>query len=195
MPRLNMSVLAVSCVCLGIGVFTVSCSVAESSRTTQSTKAQTDESPPDLSGTWESDPSYTRDFLLKGRELQLRWCGFGWPESDIDRRLEAVKGSWIRHAYRKTGPMSYAVSMLNDKGESRTKTLTECALTEDRRIKCRALLSQGRTAGLQGSEWFRLDGGYLWLDYQAHKREMQCPRASEGPDETAWISQGRMAKK
>jgi hypothetical protein len=45
----------------------------------------------DISGTWESDRSYTKAYLIKGRDLQLKWCGEAWSEAEIERRFERVK--------------------------------------------------------------------------------------------------------
>ena len=42
--------------------------------------------------------------------------------------------------------------------------------------------------------FFRLAGDNLYIDMQVPKRMMQCPKAAEGIEETAWVTALRMVR-
>jgi hypothetical protein len=65
--------------------------------------------PPDLTGVWQSDfgtaegQRHSRAYLTQGRELQLKWCGFAWPEAELDRRLAVISKGFLKWEISKTG--------------------------------------------------------------------------------------------
>jgi hypothetical protein len=142
--------------------------------------------PLDVSGTWLSDSSHTREYLMKGRELQLKWCAFAWPESEVDRRVQTTGAFFVRFDLSQMGADRYQQKIFNENGYVRTVELTGCSLGKDGRISCQSTT--------QGPFYMRRDGRYLMMDLKIRKSGMQCPKANEPPDEETWITPVRMTR-
>jgi hypothetical protein len=139
----------------------------------------------DISGVWQSDSSYARQYLMRGRELQLKWCGFAWPESEIERRLDRTKGVFVRYELAKLGKDRFSQRIFNETGLAKALELSNCSLGNEGRIACDSI---------QGKFFARLEGNYLFVDIPMRKSLMRCPKRSESPDETVWITPLRMTK-
>jgi hypothetical protein len=96
--------------------------------------------PPDLTGVWQSDfgtaegQRRSREYLRQGRELQLKWCGFAWPEAEIDRRLAVISKGFMKLEISKTaGGKGFLRRATTENGD----VSTQCSLSvRQRRMQC-----------------------------------------------------------
>lgn len=139
----------------------------------------------DLTGVWLTDSSFAREYMLKSREMQVRWCGFGWSDSEIERRLQATKDFFLRYEFSKVARGTFSMKTFNEVGYVKTEGLS-CFIRSDQRIECK------RTSG--DNWYFRLEKGYLYSDLLVHKSAMKCPGSKEPPEETQWLALFRMTR-
>lgn len=106
-------------------------------------------SQPDLVGLWQTNLStsdaqrHLRDYLVRGRELQFKWCGYAWPESEIDRRVAASANSSLTwEITRVAGGTEYLRRATNDMGEVSSRVLNSCN-ERGGMLKCRMTCPPG----------------------------------------------------
>lgn len=149
---------------------------------------------PDLVGIWQTDLStgdaqrHIRDYLIRGRELQFKWCGYAWPESEIDRRVAATaKSSLTWEISRMAGGAGYLRRATNEKGEVASRVLSSCA-EQGGMLKCRQTCLPGDRTCTPSDVYLRLDGERLYMLAPVQKSMMRCPKTDSSADETHYLS-------
>ncbi len=148
-----------------------------------------------LEGLWQSDlanadaQKHARIYLEQGRELQLKWCGSAWPESEIDRRLSVISTAVVQWLMTVTGGGKALLRTVSSQGKPSAMTvLTACEPAPDSMLKCKVLCPETEKECRPGSEYLRLDGQRLYVFAALRKSQMQCAGASSGPDEVRFVS-------
>ncbi len=155
---------------------------------------------PDLSGVWQSDLSaadaqrHIRAYLAQGRELQLKWCGFAWPESEIDRRVAIIVKSSLKWEISATeGNKAFLRRATNETGRVITDIFRSCG-TQGDMIKCKVCPIDGSSCN-PDDVYLRLDGQRLYLIAPVRKSQMQCPKRDASEDEAHYVSPTYLERK
>ncbi len=83
-----------------------------------------------------SDHSYMREYGLATSRMQVKWCGFGWSDSDIERRLEATKNSFVQYEFSAVTRNTFSAKISNEEGYVKTEKLS-CSIRRDQRLECK----------------------------------------------------------
>lgn len=142
----------------------------------------------DTSGEWQEDKSYGRQYFMRAREIQLRWCGYQWPEAEVERRL-AVTANIPPLKIGLTGAGIDSFKYRSDNGSEPPKTqqLSGCTISDGKYVLCR--LDQ-----TGASVRWHIAGAQLYMAIHMAKSQMNCPKKSEPPDEHEWIAVFRLSK-
>jgi hypothetical protein len=146
-----------------------------------------------LVGKWVFDVDFSGEYLRKGAELQKRWCGHGWTESEIARREKNVRNDAIQNGppvtydFREISIGSLEVKMLNNRNESKVKVISSCEKQSGNTFSCKDSLSSEQRFV------FRTDGEFLFIMVRLTPDMMNCDLKSTSPKEV-WIDVMRLKK-
>ena len=141
----------------------------------------------ELVGTWVYDLDFVGEYLRKGAELQKKWCGYSWPESEIKRREKFIRTDAARNGC----PLIYIISYLggdslelkieNNRHEKKVKIIYECKRQQPNLFVCK------QSPPSDQPFVFRYDGQYFYLMLKMTPNMMKCQVKSSKPSEV-WIA-------
>lgn len=148
-----------------------------------------------LAGLWQSDLAssegqrHVRAYLQQGRELQLKYCGVAWPESEIDRRLSVLSRDIVQWRMDVTGGGKALLRMVSGPGKpSRITVLAFCEPAADAMLKCKVLCPENEEDCRPGDEYLRLEGSKLYVFAPIRKSQMQCAAKETAAEEVSFVS-------
>lgn len=99
---------------------------------------QEDNSTDAVVGRWVFDPESIESQLRAGAALQRDWCGYGWPEQEIQRRLKNIRSMQpkILMTISKVADAAYQWVNEKDDGTREQKSLKNCRRLENKMITC-----------------------------------------------------------
>lgn len=147
---------------------------------------------PEITGVWAFDKTYVREFLTAGSKLQQRWCGYGWSDAEIERRIQIVERDTTipNLSFKRLNGETYTKTVFPVSDTPETTTLSHCTLVKNEQMQCETGSNDFAAKGYPDLDkaYLRRKDQYLFLDVPAHKTMMLCPRSHEPPDEIEWTS-------
>jgi len=140
----------------------------------------------EIVGTWYFDIEYVPEYLKNGSELQKKWCGYGWSESEIKRRLQSIrndaakKGCPIIFRFSPINEVRLNLSTKNNDNLNKKKIIHSCRKQEPNLIVC----EQTPTSVAPFS--FRYDGVHFYAMLKITPKQMNCKIVSSSPSEI-WL--------
>lgn len=147
-----------------------------------------------MKGRWVVDTDFMHEYFRQGSRIQEAWCGAGWSEEEIARRISVVQ-----NAFAKTRIPVWDFSEVSEgrllwkvfgQTDESTRTIYGCKVHHDDIFVC------DRSPPIPekyGKDMFRFDGEYLFAVIRMTPDEMQCELRSTSPSEV-WIAPFRMKR-
>ena len=138
------------------------------------------------------DTAYAREYLTDGRSLQQKWCGVGWSDAELEKRITFVNSlsKLPKLLFKPLDVDRYEKTTIGDDGTQKTEIITNCKIENNDRLRCNTDHHQFQETKYPDLDniYLRKVGDYLYIDIPMHKFMMQCARAREGPDAIHWTS-------
>ncbi|OGU71018.1 MAG: hypothetical protein A2V93_02670 [Ignavibacteria bacterium RBG_16_34_14] len=137
-------------------------------------------------GKWITDFDYnTSEYLHKGSELQKIWCGYGWTESEIERRIKYIKdivesGAFVSYEIEPAGRDSVKVKIKNETGEDKEKIWFGFRRMDNEMFSCE------QSPKSDTPIVFKIEQNYLLIIIKITPEMMNCKLISKIPTE-AWL--------
>ena len=134
-------------------------------------------------GRWQFDFGSVEEQLRAGSQLQVDWCGYGWHEGEIQRRLSFVKDIELKvdMTISKIGQNEYKWLSRDGDEPTQERWLKNCHVLDNGMISCEV------TPDWKGTKPFVVDveGKSLYMMVKIRPSDMQC-KPIVGEAESRW---------